>query len=286
VVASEGLYGGTIGLVRNLLPRLGVDATLVPGWDTDAVVRALRPQTRVLLVETITNPLVRVADLPALGQLCKERGIALIVDSTFATPVVCRPLSHGATIVMHSATKYIGGHSDVSAGLCIGSRESIAKLVPLRSMTGGVLDPFAAWLGLRGLRTLALRLSRQCENAMHVARGLVGHPKITAVHYPGLETHPDHARARTLLAAFGAMVSFEVVGGGAGARRVYDGAKLIARAASLGEVESLYTHPASFSHRTLTADERAHFGITDGLLRLSVGIEDADDILADIVEAL
>src|SRR5262249_10993077 len=133
VVASEGLYGGTIGLVRNLLPRLGVDATLVPGWDTDAVVRALRPQTRVLLVETIANPLVRVADLPALGQLCKERGIALIVDSTFATPVVCRPLSHGATIVMHSATKYIGGHGDVSAGLCIGSRESIGKLVPLRS---------------------------------------------------------------------------------------------------------------------------------------------------------
>src|SRR5262249_3369958 len=208
VVASEGIYGGTTGLVRNLLPRLGVDATLVPGWDTDAVARALRAKTRVVVVETITNPLVRVADLPALGALCRERGITLIVDSTFATPVVSRPLEHGATIVMHSATKYIGGHGDVSAGLCVGSHESIGKLLPLRSMTGGVLDPFAAWLGLRGLRTLALRVERQCENAMRVARGLEGHPKIPKVHYPGLESHPDHARARKLLSSFGAMLSF------------------------------------------------------------------------------
>jgi methionine-gamma-lyase len=286
VVASEGLYGGTTGLVRNLLPRLGVDATLVAAWDTDAVEQALRPKTRVLVVETITNPLVRVSDLPALGQLCRERGITLIVDSTFATPIVCRPLEHGASIVMHSATKYIGGHGDVSAGLCLGARAAVEKLLPLRSMTGGVLDPFAAWLGLRGLRTLALRVERQCENALRIARGLEGHPKITKVYYPGLKSHPDHERARKLLASFGAMLSFEVAGGGAGARRVYDGAKLIARAASLGEVESLFTHPASFSHRALSADERARLGISDGLLRLSVGIEDADDILADILHTL
>jgi len=286
VVASEGLYGGTTEVLTHLLPRAGIEHTLTQAWDAGAVERALKPATRALVVETVTNPLLRVADLPALAALCLERRIALIVDSTFATPILCRPLEHGATLVMHSATKYLGGHGDVMAGILVGSSDAIARVRTFRSMCGGVLDPFAAWLALRGLRTLALRVERQCENAAHLARGLEGLRGIERVHYPGLPSHPDHARARRLLARPGAMVSFEVSGGGEGARRFYDRVRLIARAASLGEVESLLTHPASFSHRSLPAAERARLGIGEGLLRLSVGIEDPDDLLEDVRQAL
>src|SRR5262249_12915797 len=196
-----------------------------------------------LVVETITNRLLRVADLTALGTLARERRLAMIVDSTFTTPILCRPLEHGATLVMHSATKYIGGHGDVSAGLLCGSRESIERALPLRSSFGGGLDPFAARLPPRGLRTLAPRVERQGANAAEIAHGLERLPGIERVHYPGLASHADHARAARLHARPGAMVSFELSGGGPAARRFYDRVRLIARASSLGEVESLLTHP-------------------------------------------
>ena len=257
----------------------------MPGWDTEAVRAALGPAVRAILVETISNPLLRVADLPALGALARERGTALIVDSTFATPALVRPLAYGATVVVHSVSKYIGGHGDLLGGAVVGPREVMARLRHHRKLTGGGMDPFTAWLALRGLRTLPLRMERQCATAAHLAEVLVGLPGLRRVHYPGLAAHPDHARVRGLLAAAGAMVSFEVADGAA-ARRFFDRVHLIARAASLGEVSSLLTHPASFSHKGLTVQERVRFGIADGLLRLSVGIEDAADLEADIRQAL
>jgi cystathionine beta-lyase/cystathionine gamma-synthase len=283
VVASEGIYGGTTELLRDLGPRHGLTVRFVPAWDTDAVKAALGPATRALLVETITNPLLRVADLPALGELARSRGIPLLVDSTFASPVLCRPLEHGATLVAHSVSKYIGGHGDLIGGVVVGAAPAIAAVQRQRTLLGGMMDPFCAWLALRGLRTLSIRVERQCATAAKLA-GLLG-PLVQRVHYPGLTGHPDQARAARLLAAPGAMVSFEVADGAA-ARRVYDRVQLISRAASLGEVCSLLTHPASFSHKGLPPEERLRQGIPDGLLRLSIGLEDPADLEEDLRQAL
>jgi cystathionine beta-lyase/cystathionine gamma-synthase len=237
------------------------------------------------LIETLTNPLLRVADLGALGALARDRGVALIVDSTFTTPALVRPLEHGATVVIHSLSKYVGGHADLLGGVAIGAAPALAPLVQQRTLVGGVLDPFAAWLALRGLRTLAVRLERQVANAAHLADALAALPGVRRVWYPGRADHPDHARARSLLAAPGAMISFELADAAA-ARRCYDRVRVIGRAASLGDVTSLLTHPASFSHKDVPAAERARLGIVDGLLRLSVGIEDVEDLEADLREAL
>lgn len=285
VLLSEGLYGGSTQLLRELGPRFGITPRFVKGWDTEAVRAALTPAVRALHVETISNPLLRVADLPALGALARERGVPLIVDSTFATPCLARPLEHGASVVVHSVSKYIGGHGDLIGGIAVGAADVMARLGHHRNLTGGVMDPFTAWLALRGLRTMPLRMERQCTTAARLAQVFAELPRVTRVHYPGLPAHPDHARARAVLAAPGAMVSFEVADGAA-ARRFYDRVQVIARAASLGEVASLLTHPASFSHKGLTAQERARSGIADGLLRLSVGIEDVADLEADVRQAL
>jgi cystathionine beta-lyase/cystathionine gamma-synthase len=285
VVASEGMYGGTTELLRDFGPRHGLTARMVPAWDTGAVQAALSPRTRVLLVETITNPLLRVADLPALAALARSRGLVLIVDSTFATPLLCRPLEHGAHLVIHSVSKYIGGHGDLIGGVAVGSAAMLANVRHHRTLLGGTMDPFCAWLALRGLRTLAVRLERQCATAARLADTLAQLPQVRRVHYPGRPEHPDHDRAARLLAAPGAMVSFELADGAA-ARRVYDRVRVITRAASLGEVSSLLTHPASFSHKGLPAEERARLGLPDGLLRLSVGLEDAADLADDLRQAI
>jgi cystathionine beta-lyase/cystathionine gamma-synthase len=285
VVASEGMYGGTTELLRDVGARAGLTVRLVPAWDTEAVRAAVSPRTRMLLVETITNPLLRVADLPALAGLARSRGLVLVVDSTFATPMLCRPLEAGAHLVVHSVSKYIGGHGDLIGGVAVGSTAMLASVRRHRTLLGGSMDPFAAWLALRGLRTLAVRLERQCASAARLAESLASLPGVRAVHYPGRRDHPDHERARRLLAAPGAMVSFEVADGDA-ARRVYDRVRLVARAASLGEVSSLLTHPASFSHRGLPVEERARLGLRDGLLRLSVGLEDPADLEEDLRQAI
>jgi len=285
VIASEGLYGGSTELLAELGPRHGVHTRFVPAWDVDTVRAALGPRTRVILIETITNPLLRVADLPALGALAAERGVALIVDSTFATPCLCRPLSHGATVVAHSISKYVSGHGDLIGGVTVGSAEAMSRVRRYRLLLGGMMDPFCAWLALRGLRTMPLRVERQCKSAAYLADRLAAMPGVVRVHYPGRADHPDSARARELLATGGAMVSFELAGAAA-ARRLYDRLRVVARAASLGEVSSLPTHPASFSHRGVSAGERARLGITDGLLRLSVGIEAVEDLEDDLRQAL
>lgn len=285
VIASEGIYGGSTELLRDVGPRFGLTLRLVPAWDTDAVRAAVAPRTRALMVETITNPLLRIADLPALGALAKERSLPLIVDSTFASPILCRPLEHGATMVVHSVSKYIGGHGDLIGGVVVGAAAAMASVRRHRTLLGTPMDPFAAWLALRGLRTLAVRVERQCQTAAALATLLGTLSGVRRVHYPGRADHPDHARAATLLDAPGAMVTFELADGAA-ARRAYDRVQVIARAASLGEVTSLLTHPASFSHKGLPAEERARLGITDGLLRLSVGLEDASDLADDLRSAI
>jgi methionine-gamma-lyase len=285
VLASEGIYGGSTELLDTLGRAHGVEPHFVPAWDTAAVARAITPGTRVLLIETASNPLLRIPDLPALGKLCRQRGVALVVDATISTPLLVRPLEHGAAVVVHSLSKYVGGHGDLIGGIAVGDSATLGKLARQRTLMGAVMDPFCAWLALRGLRTLAVRLPRQCATAAALAPMLARHPRVKAVHYPGLPGHPDRARCRRLLAAPGAMLSFELKGGAA-ARRFYDRVQVISRAASFGEVTSLLTHPATFSHRGLGPAERARLGIGEGLLRLSVGIEDPVDLEADIRQAL
>jgi methionine-gamma-lyase len=285
VVAAEGIYGGSTELLTNLGPRFGIRARFVPAWDLGAVEAAMGPDTKVLLVETLTNPLLRVPDLRLLGALARKRGITFVVDSTFTTPFLVRPLEHGADLVVHSVSKYLSGHGDVVGGVVAGREAALAPVRQARTLLGGTMDPFAAWLALRGLRTLPVRIQRQCESAARLATVLATLPGVRAVHYPGLASHADHAVAAALLAAPGGMITFQLADGAA-ARRFYDRVRVFSRAASLGEVVSLVTHPASFSHKGLSAAERARLGIDEGLLRLSVGIEDVADLEADLRQAL
>jgi methionine-gamma-lyase len=286
LVAVDGLYGGTHELITGVLPRFGITHTMVPQASAEAIERALRPDTKVVHVESISNPLLRVADVDGIAAVCRARGVPLVVDATFATPLLQRPLERGALLSVHSATKYIAGHGDLLCGIVSGPKSEIARVRRLRKFHGANVDPFGAWLALRGLRTLALRVERQVASAETIARALEPLPAVERVHYPWLPSHPDHALAKRMLDGGGAMVSFEVKGGLDGARRLYDRLRLIARAASLGDVTSLMTHPATFSHGKLSDLERRRAGITDGLMRLSVGIEDAGDLVDDLKQAL
>jgi cystathionine beta-lyase/cystathionine gamma-synthase len=285
VLAAEGIYGGTTELLTGMGPRFGVRARFAPAWDLAAVEAAVGPQTKVLLVETLSNPLLRVPDLRALGALARRRGLTFIVDSTFTTPCLVRPLAVGADLVLHSVSKYLSGHGDVIGGVAVGRAEVLAPVRAARTLLGGNMDPFAAWLALRGLRTLPLRLQRQCESAVLLAAVLETLPGVRRVHHPSLPQHPDHAIARAQLAAPGAMITVQLADGAA-ARRFYDRVRVFSRAASLGEIVSLVTHPATFSHGGLPPEERARLGIDEGLLRLSIGIEDVADLEADLRQAL
>lgn len=286
VVATEGLYGVTHAFLTDHLPRYGCAYTLVPLARAEAIDAAIKPETKVVYVESITNPLLRVADVDGVAAVCRARGVPLVVDATFATPLLQRPIERGAILSVHSATKYIGGHGDLLLGVVSGPKSEVEKVRLLRKRLGGNADPFGAWLALRGLRTMALRVERQTASALAIARALEHADGVERVYYPSLPSHPDHEIAGRVLDGGGGMVSFEVKGGLAGARRVYDKLRLVARAASLGDVTSLMTHPATFSHNRLSEIERRRFGITDGLLRLSVGIEDALDVVDDLRQAL
>jgi len=286
LVSVDGLYGGTHELIAGVLPRFGVRHTFARAATAEAIAEAITPETRVVFVESLSNPLLRVADLDGVGALCRARGLPLVVDATFATPLLQRPLARGATLSVHSATKYLCGHGDAMGGVVSGAAAEVAKVRRLRKFHGANCDPFGAWLILRGLRTLALRVERQVASACVIARALESQPGVERVHHPSLPSHPDHALAARMLDGPGAMVSFDVAGGEPRARRVYDRLGLIARAASLGDVTSLMTHPARFSHVHVSAEARRRAGIGDGLLRLSVGIEDADDLLDDLRQAL
>ncbi|HUF13691.1 MAG TPA: PLP-dependent aspartate aminotransferase family protein [Longimicrobiales bacterium] len=285
VVAAQGLYGGTLKLLTSDLPRLGIDTTFVPHGGRWA--RAMqRKTTRVVVLETLSNPTLRLTDIRPIANAAKERGVAVIVDNTFATPALFRPLEHGADVVIHSATKYLGGHSDVTAGVVAGQIAVIEEVIQKLRSFGPAIDPHLAWLLERGVKTLALRVERQCRNALALARALDGRKGVRTVIYPGLESHPDHALARELLPAFGGMLSLVVEGGDKRAEAVMRRFRLIYVAPSLGSVESLASMPRHTSHKHLSDAERAAIGIEPGFIRISVGIEDEADLLADLEHAL
>jgi cystathionine gamma-synthase len=290
VVAALDLYGATYILLKKLFTELGAEVHFVDVVDLAAVERALAESSPVaLLAETVSNPLIKVADLPALGALARRYDTQFLVDNTFASPYLCQPLNYGASFVIHSATKFIAGHGDVMAGVVVTSTENRRKLYELAILTGGVLGPFEAWLALRGLKTLPLRLRQQSSNALQVARWLAKHPKIGWVNYPGLAEHPQHEVARRLFGdqGYGSMLSFELTGADqATVFHFMEALDLCLPATTLGDIYTLVLHPATTSHRSLSAADRARVGISDGLLRLSSGIEDAADIIADLEQAL
>jgi len=290
VVAARDVYGATYALLSKLLASQGVTVHFVDATDLDAVEAALAAARPVaLLVETISNPLLKVADLPRLAELAHVAGASLIVDNTFATPYLCRPLAHGADYVVHSATKYLAGHGDVLGGVVVTSAGRRAALNEINKLVGGNLGPQEAWLILRGIKTLPLRVERQCASALQVARWLAGHPHVSRVNYPGLPEHPQHELASRLLerGGFGAMISFELKNGNrAAVFRFMEALKLILPATTLGDVYSLVLYPAMSSHRGLDPEERRRIGIGDGLVRLSIGIEDPAEIIADLEQAL
>ncbi len=284
LVAADSLYGGTLTLLRHELPRLAIRTSFVdPGGDWEA---ACTPETRLLYMEVPVNPTMRVPDLRPVARVARAKGIPLVVDATFATPVNFRPVAHGADLVIHSATKYMGGHSDVVAGVVAGSAEHVEQVRTRLKSFGPSLDPHGLWLLDRGLKTLAVRVERQNATAFELATWLAGHPAIDAVHYPGLPGHPDHAIAAELFHGYGGMLGLVVRGGDAAARAVMERFRLISVAPSLGGVESLASMPRYTSHAAMSVEERRGAGIADGFIRLSVGVEDLADLMEELAAAL
>jgi len=286
LLAQEALYGGTRDLLTDALPSFGIEVELVDGGDPAAWEAAVRSETRALYLETISNPLLRIPALGAAPGFCREHGLASIVDNTFATPWNCRAAEAGFDLVLHSATKYLNGHSDLVAGAIAGRADLVEAAAGRLRQLGGSLDPHACFLLRRGMKTLALRVERQNATSLRLARSLEDHAGVDRVHHPGLESHPDHDRAARELAGFGGMLSFEPAGGVEVARRLLDAVEVPVVAPSLGGVESLLTRPAATSHASMPREEREAAGITDGLVRMSVGIEPADRLEADLTEAL
>lgn len=286
IIAAQDLYGGTQALFQRDLSRWGIDITFVDAQDMVRVEEAIRPNTKLIFVETISNPLMKVADLSRLAALKRGFGVTLMVDNTFASPVLCRPSEWGADLVMESLTKYINGHSDVTAGAVMGSKELVERMRPLHTDFGAVISPFDAWLVQRSLQTLELRLDRHCQNAVVLAEFLAAQPKVTKVHYPGLPGHPQHALAKAQLRCYGGMLSFVVEGGCYGARQVIKRLQQVDFVPSLGGTSTTVSHPAKTSHRGMTVMERVRLGIDDGLIRVSAGLEDAAEICADFAQAL
>jgi len=286
LVSSSWIYGGTKKLFDEEFGRFGITVSYVAPDEPRSWRQALRPNTRAIFVETPTNPLMRVLDLVPIAKIARQDGVGLLVDATFASPINFRPLEHGADVVISSATKYLNGHSDVIAGAVAGSNSFIEEVTRLMKLWGSSLDPHSAWLIDRGLRTLAVRMERHNLNGMALATWASKHPAVARVHYPGLASHRDHALAARLLNGFGGMLGLELAGGGTAAERMLPRLQLITHAPSLAGVESLISEPRLTSHRALGPEGRAAMGIPDGFLRLSCGLEDADDLIADLEQAL
>lgn len=286
VIVSDNTYGGTYRLFERVMRGFGLDFSYVDTSEAINVENALRSNTRMIFVETPTNPIMTVADLEGIGKLSQANGIRLVVDNTFMSPYFLRPIEWGADIVVHSMTKYLNGHSDSVGGVVVTTKEEDAERIGfLQNAVGAILSPFDSFLVMRGTKTLAVRMRQHDENGRAVASFLVDHPKIQKVYYPGLPQHPQHDRAKKLMAGFGGMIAFET-GSLAAARGVLDNVNLCALAESLGGVETLISHPATMTHASVPAEQRARLGITDGLVRISVGIEDIEDIIADLDTAL
>ncbi len=286
IVAQRMLYGGSIGFLTKIAQRLGIEVTFVDQTDADAFSNAFGPRTRLFLLESPSNPLMRLTDLARVAAIAKERGVLTLVDNTIASPINQRPLELGIDLVMHSATKYLGGHSDASAGIVVGSRRLIEAVWDTAYLLGATLDPFAAWLVLRGLRTLPMRVARHNETALRVARHLSGHAAVSRVHYAGLESHPQHELARLQMSGFGGVLSFEVDGGLDAAERVVGALALASRSASFGSFSTLVVHPAAMWAGMMSPEQLVDAGLPPGLIRMGVGFEDAGAIEADLDAAL
>jgi cystathionine beta-lyase/cystathionine gamma-synthase len=286
LLASQYLYGGTYRLLMEEFVGLGINVTLVDPFEPRAWRKRITRETRAVFIETPVNPTCRIIDLRPISFQTQESGLALVVDSTFASPINYRPLEHGADVVIHSATKYLNGHHDVLAGVVCGTASYIEEVRNKMIIWGQAADPFACWLLERGLKTLDVRVRRANENAMRLATWCSDRKEIRRVHYPGLLSHPDHAIATELLDGYGGMMAIELVGGGKAADRFLRRLKLFQHASSLGGVDSLVIEPRYSSHASLTSAQRAKIGIPDGFLRMSIGIEDADDLIADLEQAL
>lgn len=290
VVASDTLYGCTFALLNHGLTRFGIDVTFVNASNPEEVREALRPNTKVVYLESPANPTLKINDIRKISEIAHKNSsdCLVFVDNTFCTPCLQRPLELGADVVVHSATKYLNGHGDVIAGFVVGKQDFInqVRFFGLKDMTGAVLSPFDAYLIIRGMKTLPIRMERHCKNAMEVAKFLEAHPAVDKVYYPGLESFEDYELAKKQMSLPGAMISFELKGGVAEGRTVMNNVKLSILAVSLGDAETLIQHPASMTHSPYTAEERHAAGISDGLVRLSVGLENVEDIIADLKQAL
>ncbi len=286
VIVTDNTYGGTYRLFERVLRRYGLRFTYVDTSDSSAVAAAIEPATKMVFLETPTNPVMRLTDIAAVAAITRPRGVTLVVDNTFASPCLQRPLTLGADIVVHSTTKYLNGHSDSVGGIVVCTRpEHVEWMKFVQNAAGAIMGPFDAWLVLRGTKTLAVRMERHNTNGLAVARFLAAHPKVRAVHYPGLEQHPQHALAERQMRGFGGMLAFDV-DTLERAKVVLERFRVFALAESLGGVESLVCHPASMTHASVPIERRAQIGLTESMVRLSVGIEDVNDLVADVAHAL
>ena len=286
IVAQRDIYGGATKFLSQWLPKLGIETSFVDTNSYDQHVRAIQPNTKLLYLESPTNPTLRVVDLHRVSAIAKDHKLTSLIDSTFATPINQRPAEFGIDLIMHSGTKYFAGHSDLICGIVAGRQDLIDQIHATRTTLGGSMDPHAAWLLLRGIKTLALRVQRQNLNTLRVAQFLARHPKVKRVHYPFLEDHPQHALALAQLQGGGGVLSFEVDGTGADARTVAESLNLFTLAPSLGGVDSLVTIPVLTSHAMISADQRQKMGVTEQLIRISVGIENAEDLISDLEQGL
>ncbi|MGH1467045.1 MAG: methionine gamma-lyase [Cognatishimia sp.] len=288
LIVDKTLYGCTFSFMQHGLQKFGIKITPIDLTAPENLEAVISDQCKVVYFETPANPNMRLVDIAAVSEIAKRNGAKVVVDNTYATPYLTRPIEFGADIVVHSATKYLGGHGDLVAGLVVGRADVVQeiRLFGMKDMTGAVISPFNAMLVLRGMKTLALRMERHCQSAMKIARALESHPSVQKVYFPGLESFEQHDLARRQMSDFGGMIAFELSGGLDAGRSMMNRLQMIGRAVSLGDAETLIQHPASMTHSTYTPEERATYGISDGLIRLSVGLEGLNDILADLENAL
>ncbi len=289
MISSGTVYGGTYALMTKIFEEMRIEVTFVSGDDKAEMEAALRPNTKIVYLEAMLNPTIRLNDIPMMLKFAKDNNLMSIVDNTFPTPYLFRPLEHGADLVVHSTTKYINGHGDHVGGIIVGGAEYIEKLrSSIYQELGPVPSPFACWLGLRGAKTLHLRMRQHCESAMTLAKWLMAHPKVVDVSYPGLENHPQHELAKSIFTGkgFGGLVSFTIDGGIPEAQKVINELHMAQYCVSLGDLDTLVQHPATMTHGKIEPDERARMGIPDGMIRISVGIENVEDIIADFEQAL